>query len=327
MSQKWWFAPEKIKDQTELIANATQYIEGSKKIETASNFTLFLKKVYVNKGNEGNLKFWEGKDTNDLLITTSFQVGTNPTVQRVHKYSPNRKIGFSEDFFKSIVCSFEDFTNNHITIKSQIFDVDSYRDFKENVNDFTKLIGESGLFPVVSSFVSIGSTISNSFFSLLEKLDSHDAIIDENLKLEMVEENTGSKILQTGHWVCFSEPQEQGLQLNYNLKVLDNDKKEFDKCSYVVFTIRSTFDEEPEWVITQKLATLMSELNGKGESGKPAISFLRDTMDGYTNFKKLKRIKSLERKKESSSLNDSESYRLEKLKNDLKLKGFLKDES
>ncbi|MGD8300165.1 MAG: hypothetical protein PVG77_05645, partial [Nitrosopumilaceae archaeon] len=306
-----------------LISNATKIVEGSKKIETASNFTLFLKKVYINKGHEGNLKFWEGKNTNDLLITTSFQVGTNPIVQRVHKYSPNRKIGFSNDFFKSIVCSFEDFTNNHITIKSQIFDVDSYRDFKDNLNDFTKLIGESGFFPVVSSFVSIGSTISNSFFSLLEKLDSHDAIIDENLKLEMTEENTGSKILQTGHWVCFSEPQEDGLQLDYNLKVLEDEVKEFDKCSYVVFTIRSTFDEEPEWQITQKLATLLSELNGKGESGKPAISFLRDTMKGYSNFKKLRRIKALEKKQTKNALNKSEILLLDKLKSDPELKDYL----
>jgi len=323
MSQKWWFAPEKIEDSVSLLSNATKYIDGSKKIITASDVTVFLKKVYVNKGYDSNVKFWEGKDTNDLLITTSFQVGTHPTVQRVHKYTPNRKIGFAEDFFKSIVCSFQDFTSNHINIRSQIFDVDSYKDFESNVSDFTKLIGDSGIFSTVSPYLSLGSTVANSFLDLLDRLDSHDAIIDENLKLEIAEESTGSKILQTGHWVCFSEPQTAGLKLNYDLKVLDDDGADFDGCSYVVYTVRNVFDEEPEWEVTQKLATLLSELNGKGESGKPAISFLRDTMNGYSNFKKLKRIQALEDKKSQSTITDEESKRLDTLRNDPSLKPFL----
>ena len=319
MGQKWWFAPEIIEKNVNLLSNATEKIPGSEKIEKAEDVSVFLRKVYINKPYEGKAKFWK-KDTNDLLITTRFQTGTSPIIQRVHKYAPNRKIGFAEDFFKTIVCSFQDYTSHHLTLHTQIYDVDNYKDFKNNLEDFTNLVGETGVFTAITPYIGPLSKIANSFVNLLEKLDTHDAIIDERLKLEIIEENMGSKILQTGHWVCFSEEQEEGNMLTPNLRVVFKDDE--TECSYVVYTVRKMFDEEPEWEISQKLATLLTELQGKGESGKPAVSFLRDTMNGYNKFRKLERIKELEKKKDSGDFTNEEGERLEKLKKSSDLKPY-----
>ena len=40
----------------------------------------------------------------------------------------------------------------------------------------------------------------------------------------------------------------------------------------------------------------MSELQGKGTSGKTAVEFVKDTIDGYNNFRNLQRIADLEKK-------------------------------
>jgi hypothetical protein len=87
------------------------------------------------------------------------------------------------------------------------------------------------------------------------------------------------------------------LKLNSNLQVVDAASgRLFDGCSYVLYTIRKEEANEPDWEIDQKVAKLLSELNGKGNSGKAAIEFLRNTMEGYNKFKKLRRIQESESK-------------------------------
>jgi hypothetical protein len=66
--------------------------------------------------------------------------------------------------------------------------------------------------------------------------------------------------------------------------------------SYAVYSIRAQEAEEPEWEIDQRVAKLLSELEGKGNSGKAAIEFVRDTIEAYSKFKKLQRIQELQDK-------------------------------
>ncbi|MCU0637750.1 MAG: hypothetical protein MUE87_03930 [Methanothrix sp.] len=75
----------------------------------------------------------------------------------------------------------------------------------------------------------------------------------------------------------------------------------------------SVFHVEPEEEIDEKAAKLASELSGKGQSGKAALEFLRDTMKTYGNFRKLERIKELKAK---AVLSPSEEKLLEDLMND-----------
>jgi hypothetical protein len=70
----------------------------------------------------------------------------------------------------------------------------------------------------------------------------------------------------------------------------------------------------------KKAAKLMSELQGKGSSGKAAVEFVKDTIDGYNNFRNLQRIAELERKQNPTP---EEIALLSKLKQDPKLVPFL----
>jgi hypothetical protein len=87
---------------------------------------------------------------------------------------------------------------------------------------------------------------------------------------------TGAQVIQTGHLVCFSEPQEEELKIDFNLQIINRDgKTSFSGCSYAGYSVRDVKDEVPNWEVNQKSATLLSQLNGKGNSDKAFIDLLK----------------------------------------------------
>ena len=64
----------------------------------------------------------------------------------------------------------------------------------------------------------------------------------------------------------------------------------------------------------------MSELQGKGSNEKAAVEFLKDTVDGYNNFRNLQRVAELEKKQNPAP---EEITLLSKLKQDPALVPFL----
>jgi len=112
-----------------------------------------------------------------LFVSSTFQTKTNPIVHRVHRMVSNRETGWAGDFFKTVVCSFSDFTGKHITLNPRIYDIDSSKHLKENIKDVTQLIGESGVFPAIP-VANLLSTVSNVLLGFIEKIDQHDKIID-----------------------------------------------------------------------------------------------------------------------------------------------------
>ena len=131
---------------------------------------------------------------------------------------------------------------------------------------------------------------------LVENMDAHDRIIDERLTLEISEEGTGHNLLQPGYYVCFRDPRDSASEkfsLDNQLRVRDDKDQEFSGCSYAVLDIEPKFLASRERELDQKIAKLIAELNGKGQSGKSALEFLRDTMDGYDQYRRLQRGREL----------------------------------
>jgi len=65
-------------------------------------------------------------------------------------------------------------------------------------------------FPVIAQYAALALPAVRDVIDVIDSLDQHDKIIDTNLRLEIAQENTGAQILQTGHWIYFNEPQEEG---------------------------------------------------------------------------------------------------------------------
>jgi len=335
---RWWFSPLKIDDTgNELLPSAHKVQEKSEKLNNASAFSIDMRRVFVNKSydkNEGFRKYTTEKlqeifhkavSTNDLLIVSNFQTGTAPIVQRIHYLKKGQKINqIVGDFFKTLVCSFSDFKENHITLQTQVYDIDQYDDIKGVVDSASSLAGNiSVTFPVVAPFVAMGTTVAKGLTDLLERLDEHDAIIDSNLRLDVADDNTGYQVLQTGHLICFDEPQEEALLLKPNMDIYHKEPQggPFIDGSYAVYSIRKVDYQEPFWEIDQKIAKLLSELDGKGNSSRAPVDFLRDTMEGYTAFRKIQRYYELQIK--GNRRTPEEEQLFNKLAQDTTIKPYL----
>lgn len=290
--QNWWFCPQKIETSSKLQRGATKYASENSKILKASQFSVRLSGVRIGKSmdNEAWKLRKKPSKTNDLLILSNFQVGSSPLVQRFHYFKEKQPIGEHMDgFFNSLIYSHSDFKDTHITLQIQAFDVDSYSGIKEIFTGLSNMAGNTAVtFPVLAPYLP-GLQAAGSLLELLDKIDKHDLIMESNLKLEVTEENIGAQLLQAGHWVYFDEPQDDGLELDSNLRVVGK----INESSYAIYSIRKEEAQEPQWELSQKIATLLSELNGKGSSGKAAIEFLRETMDGYSRYKKITRHQEL----------------------------------
>jgi hypothetical protein len=337
---RWWFSPLKI-DETgnELLPSAHKVHEKSEKLSNASAFSIDMRRFFVNKSydkDEGLFRkhapeklkdiFHKAENTNDLLIVSSFQTGTAPIVQRIHYLKKGQKINqIIGDFYKTLVCSFSDFKDKHITLQTQVYDIDQYDDIKETVDSASSLAGNiSVTFPVVAPYVAMGTSVVKGLTGLLDKLDEHESIIDSNLRLDVADDSTGYQVLQTGHWICFDEPQEEVLILKPNMDIYRKEpqgRDPFIDGSYAVYSIRKVDYQEPFWEIDQKIAKLLSELDGKGNSSRAPVDFLRDTMEGYTAFRKLQRYFELQTKGDKRTPEEEQLFN--KLAQDTTIKPYL----
>jgi hypothetical protein len=144
---RWWFSPAKISEAgSDLLPGAIKlHSPGSVAIKKSGTFSIDMRGAFINKSyddNEGLRSRFKQKGTNDLLIVTSFQTGTSPTIQRVHFLRQEQKINeFVGDFFKTMVCSFNDFQDNHITLQTQVYDIDNYDKINDIVSATSSVAG------------------------------------------------------------------------------------------------------------------------------------------------------------------------------------------
>jgi len=297
----------------------------SKLIKKASSMTIYLNGVMIRE--KYDKRFFSSKNTNDLFVSTMYQVGTEPTINVVHYIKENAELGWHGDFLSNVVVAEEDFISDHITLRLQVYDLDRYDKYKDVIKSAFSDFKIGVVFPVLLPYMAFASSISKPLVELIDLMDAHDRIIDERVRFAIAEPNTGQKILQTGHFVCFREEidaESENLRLDKNLRVVDGEGREFEGCSYAVYTITDEVYSDHKWIVDQKVAKLLSELNGKGNSGEAAIHFLRKTIEAYTKYRKIERYTELKLKRELSEEEKRLLSRLEKeLKDDELLKKFL----
>lgn len=332
MQSNWWFVPELLNDQlTDLVLPPNKLLEGAQEIKKASPLTVYLHSVYIATSKDPS-GLWKNRvgNSNDLFITSIHKTGSGPKVQRIHYYKEGEPINkIYSNFFDSVIYSTNDFTYDRILISIQVYDIDNYDKYK---NILTAISGMSSnvatSFPALSPYTGLAIPGLNGLLGLVDTLNEHDPILNDSLRIEITVPMTGSTILQTGSFVYFNLPQVEGLKMNSMKNIIDKDGNIFSGCDYAVISIQNKeIAEINEWEKDEKAAKLMSELQGKGSSGKAAVEFLRDTMDGYSNFKKLQRIRELEDKKKSGQeITKEEKDILQKYKQDPNIIPFLPKE-
>ena len=313
MKLHWWGAPEKIEEKSALRSPVEKF-PGSKLIRRADPVTIFLRGVMITEKRDR----WKLRNTNDLFVATIYQIGTEPTITTVHYIRKNAELGWHGDFFSNVVLAEDDFTSDHITLRLQVYDLDKNK-YGNLVETAFKELGIVGIvFPAISQYLSLASIVSRQLLDLINAIDTHDRIIDERIRFAIAEPETGQKLLQTGHFVCFSnevDAEKENLYLDKNLRVVRENGEEFGGCSYAVYSITDEFYTDYRWKIDQKIAKLISELEGKGNSGEAAIHFLRKTMEAYIKYRKIERYLEL---KSKSELTDAEKELLSRLEREIR---------
>ena len=154
-------------------------------------------------------------------------------------------------------------------------------------------------------------------------MDDHYGIIETNLRLDVADDNTAYQVLQTGNLICFDEPQEEALLLKPNMDIYHKEPQgePFVEGSYAVYSIKRVCYQEQFWEIDQKIAKLLSELDGKGNSSRAPVDFLRDTMEGYTAFRKIQRYYELQSKGDRRTPEEEQLF--DKLAEDTTIKPYL----
>ncbi len=314
---KWWATPVNI-GESALLGRLDQYFVGEVGFKRAEPITVRFRGLFVQEDED-----WLSFNHNDLVVATTFQFADEPPVQRLHFLAQEVPLGWQEDFFSDVVLSVRECKSRVLTIRIQVYDVDILdRDLIRDVQEAARHVSTSVAiaFPQIAPYAGAVGFAVPAFMNLVDNLAHHDRILDERIKLEVADPSSGFKLLQPGYFVCFKNPVPEGLRLNRDLRVIHEDGRPFEAFSYAVLGITREHYAHVNWEITQKIAKLVAELNGGGQSGKAALEFLRDTMEGYQKFKKLQRAHEL---MNAPSRTDAENALLEELLNDPDLAPFL----
>jgi hypothetical protein len=271
-----------------------------------------------------------GGEGNDLLVLSTHQFGTDPRVEKIHFMEKGKELGYVDDFKNRRILTNRDFKDlqENLTLFIKIYDIDKMD--TEFIDSAKSLAGSAiATIPVLYQYsipLMLATSTLDSMTKLIDNLDQHDKIIEERIDFEATDSRTGHPLLQQGYVVIFRNEvgsnDAKYLQLvGDKLKVLNPRKEEFTGCSYAIVEINKNFRLYPEEEIDEKAAKLASELSGKGQSGKAALDFLRDTMKVYGNFRKLERIKEL-KSKDPSLITPSEKNLLEDLMKDPEIQEY-----
>ena len=316
---RWMCAPSRIGESVVLSDRLDQVFKDSSVFENAQPLTVRVRGVMILEKYD-----WLPWDKNDVAIVTTSQFGNEPPVQRLHFLQQNVEKGWQGDFFNDVVLTIRDFNveKNMLILRIQVYDMDGIDPgLIEAVSNVSKSVAVT--FPHLAPYAASVSFGSSALLTLVENINNHDRIIDERLTLEVVEPEKGHKLLQPGYFICFNKPVGEGLSLNSNLTVLNPDQSVFEGASYTVLEVEREYHGQPLMEIDQKAAKLIAELNGKGQSGKAALDFLRDTIDYYNKYKKLERIRELKSKESKEKLNNAEQKLLQELAGDAELAPFV----
>jgi hypothetical protein len=271
----------------------TQSFPGETGFAEAEPITVRLRGVEIREDEDLDFLFIPNK--NDVIIVSSFQFDSQPPVQRLHYMKKGVDLGRVVPIFKDVVFSLDGLAKEYkmLTLRIQVYDVDGMSD--EMIADVSAAATSAAktasvLFPQLGLVAAGVGLALPPLLKLISNLNNHDKIIDESLQLEIGPGGLRDEVLQPGYFICFKRPQAEGLSLDDNLCVTKSDGSEFTDCSYAVFDIRREYwSDVATWAIDQKMAKLVAELDGKGQSDKAPIDYLTETLTAYSKWQNLKR--------------------------------------
>ena len=286
----WLVLPES-KD----LVSPYELYETSRVILTAQPFTVTMVTVVVAQDLDG---FLRGK--NDILILTRSSLGEQPFVERIHFYEEEIPKGKPiNNLFADTVFITDDYSGtDRLWLELNVLEIDTDSDErKAAINAFRSLAATAGaVFPVVASFAFAASSVVSVVDKLFSAFAKDKDVVKVPFALHPGNPRPGKAPLQAGTFVVFSQPQDPAkykLESNGSLTL----NGQAPDVSYAVFNISPQPQVSPNFVLSQKVATLLTQIHvGNPNSAKGTMEFLDNTLSEYSNFIKLKRYLELKKK-------------------------------
>ncbi|MDJ0681883.1 MAG: hypothetical protein QNJ18_18750 [Xenococcaceae cyanobacterium MO_167.B52] len=200
-------------------------------------------------------------------------------------------------------------------------------------------ISLGGLFPVMATYTTVGSVIAGSIKKLFGRLERDEHVIKFPIRFHHYSSGErlrrGDTPLQNGDYVVFTKPtrglayrmQDNGLlSLKPNVSTPEEEmaRKQLEKVSYISFSVYPELKVSPEFIIGQKLETLLSQLRyGSQNLGNTTFEFLIETITAYKNIKELERYTELFDKQKDKELTKEEKARLEAIAKNSEIAAYL----
>ncbi len=316
-----WFVPP---NKQELLDPYRQY-EQAEQLQEAQSFSVTLASIVVSGDHEGICR-----GDNDLLVTSRSSVGTQPRVERIHTFQEGVPIGKPiRNLFANSMFVTDDYSGTErLWLELNALEIDTDDGARRNaVQKFKTLARKAGaVYPALIPYTFSAQAVVEIAETILSAFEEDEYLVRQSFDLHPGETARGELPLQTGSYVVFdhqiNEPEKYVLDQS-GLVTSRNGEEQSGK-SYAVFNVKAEHQLQREHVQSQKIATLLSQIrSGNSNTPKQTIEFLNETLEGYSNFKKLQRYKELKNQDEKTeAMND----RIKQIKKNPELQPFLPDE-
>ena len=304
---------------TDKLVSPYQLYPNSRRIVAAQQFSASMTSVVVAEDLDG---FLRGK--NDVLVLSRSSLGQQPQVERVHFYEDEvPKDEPIKNLLADSVFVCDDYNGkDRLWLEMNVLEVDTDTgERKGAIQAFEALATTAGaVFPAIVPYAFAASAAINVVEKLISALEKDDNVVKVPLALHADEPKPGRAPLQVGSFVAFAQPVDPDrYRLDASGNLSENGKPA--KISYCIFTVLPEKEVAPEFVLNQKIATLLTQLQrGNANSALGTLAFLQDTITQYANFKKLGRYRDLLSKQ---NLSDEEKALMQKIAGIESLKPFL----
>lgn len=309
MKSQWWHASDRFVDGLSRLTPTTQATQADWTFKEAQRLSLTMEGTWIRDNHDG---FIAG--LNDVIVASKHRVGSRPIIDKIHFYEqevPERT--WVGHFFHPLIFGSADLREDEVqevTLEVRVYDEDSLSESEGRAIESVISAGTLAAavaFPVFAPFAGLASGLGKTLFSLVDDLNDHDRIVEGRIRLAVNKPSgQGWDLLQPGFLVCFAEELDaSSLHLGGDKKVYGGSPGRpvlFEHHSYVVVRVTRDALQAPDWLIDQKAATLLSEIENGKRTGRPgALDFVRKTFELYTAFSKLQRLNELSLKQDRTA--------------------------
>ncbi|NWJ98329.1 MAG: hypothetical protein HXX20_21460 [Chloroflexi bacterium] len=297
------------------------------KIAAAQPFTVTLNTVWISGKPDQSMLHWLLHPNTDVVIKSTTVLGTHPEVQRIHYYQDSVPIHQTLTGFLAqtmFVC--DDYSgNDNLALKLQVLMVDDSSKQDGLVTSFSGLVNGSGaIFPAILPYTMIAVGLSKTVEQFIKGTDETKPLLECSINFKPA--GHGCPILREGTYVVFDREVEAGdYILIDNNRLVSSDGQDITiDATYAIFTIEIGNAPSPEFVVSQRVATLLTQLDkGGNDPSKTSIEFVTETLQLYSHFKDLQRYADLKAESAKRSLTVPEQALIERLGQREELQPFL----